>query len=221
MLNLLSSIIFLKQKMCAYIAVLDNSHYFTTMPNFNTLRLGPLDGSSCDTLGLDNHPVSRFRYEQDSMDYLSIDFVDLSYFEPTSWSWSFGDGQTSTERFPSHTYEQAGVYEVCQTVSNVHSSHTSCDTLFLGVSSLEDVEEKRHITVVPNPVEDMMRVAIHDYLPQQAIIRLYNLEGQLVVQQALSGVTELIDLSSLTAGVYVYKLYDGIKHLGGGKVVKM
>ena len=137
-----------------------NTHYFTTMPNFNTLRLGPLDGSSCDTLGLDNHPVSRFRYEQDSMDYLSIDFVDLSYFEPTSWSWSFGDGQTSTERFPSHTYEQAGVYEVCQTVSNVHSSHTSCDTLFLGVSSLEDVEEKRHITVFPNPVEDMMRVCL-------------------------------------------------------------
>ena len=97
----------------------------------------------------------------------------------------------------------------------------SCDTLFLGVSSLEDVEEKRHITVFPNPVEDMMRVAIHDYLPQQAIIRLYNLEGQLVVQQALSGVTELIDLSSLTSGVYVYKLYDGIQHLGGGKVVKM
>ena len=41
------------------------------------------------------------------------------------------------------------------------------------------------------------------------------------MQQALSGVTELIDLSSLTSGVYVYELYDGIQHLGGGKVVKM
>ena len=192
-----------------------------TVSTFPTLRLGPLDGSPCDTLGLDNHPVSRFRYEQDSSDFLSLDFVDLSFYEPTDWSWSFGDGQTSTERFPSHSYEQAGVYEVCQTVSNLNSSHTSCDTLFLGVSSLEDVEEKRHITVFPNPVEDMMRVAIHDYLPQQAIIRLYNLEGQLVVKQALSGVTELIDLSSLTSGVYVYKLYDGVQHLGGGKVVKM
>ena len=34
-------------------------------PNTNTWRLGPLDGSSCDTLGLDNNPVSRFWYEQD------------------------------------------------------------------------------------------------------------------------------------------------------------
>ena len=57
-----------------------------TIPNHNTLRLGPLDGSTCDTLGLDNNPVSRFRYEQDTLDFLSFDFVDLSYFEPRDGS---------------------------------------------------------------------------------------------------------------------------------------
>jgi len=31
-----------------------------TIPNFNTYRLGPLDGSFCDTLGIDNQPISRF-----------------------------------------------------------------------------------------------------------------------------------------------------------------
>ena len=44
------------------------------------------------------------RYEQDSVDYLAIDFTDLSYYEPTSWEWDFGDGSTSTEQYPSHRY---------------------------------------------------------------------------------------------------------------------
>ena len=29
-----------------------------------------------------------------------------------TWLWDFGDGQTSTLRYPSHTYTEAGVYEV-------------------------------------------------------------------------------------------------------------
>ncbi|MDP1818004.1 MAG: hypothetical protein Q8K92_26365, partial [Leadbetterella sp.] len=33
-------------------------------------RLGPLDNSLCDTLGLDNHPVAWYRYEQDTLDFL-------------------------------------------------------------------------------------------------------------------------------------------------------
>ena len=55
-----------------------------TIPNFNTYRLGPLDGSSADTLGLDNNPVSRFWYEQDSIDFLTSQFWDcLLYTSPS------------------------------------------------------------------------------------------------------------------------------------------
>ncbi|MFQ5446394.1 MAG: hypothetical protein ACE5FF_05625, partial [Saprospiraceae bacterium] len=33
-----------------------------SIPNFPNYRLGPLDGSPCDTLGLDNHPLAGFTY---------------------------------------------------------------------------------------------------------------------------------------------------------------
>ncbi len=39
-------------------------------------------------------------------------FKDLSTNSPTSWSWDFGDGGSSTEQNPSHTYTTPGVYSV-------------------------------------------------------------------------------------------------------------
>lgn len=197
------------------------TYYTSTMPTFNTLRLGPIDGGACDTLGIDNNPVSHFRYEQDSLDYLDLDFIDLSYYEPTEWEWDFGDGTESTERFPSHRYEVEGAYKVCLTVSNQFSSDMRCDTLYLGVSSLEQVTAERHISLFPNPVEDVTRVAFHDYLPKKANIRFYDLQGRLVLIENLNEVVQLVDLSGLAAGAYVYEVWDGSKRLKIGKVVRI
>lgn len=49
---------------------------------------------------------------------LTVRFSDKSTSSPTSWSWSFGDGGTSTEQNPSHTYLRPGIYTVKLKVSN-------------------------------------------------------------------------------------------------------
>ncbi len=41
-----------------------------------------------------------------------VSFLDRSTGAPTSWEWLFGDGGTSTDRHPSHTYAKAGAYNV-------------------------------------------------------------------------------------------------------------
>ena len=41
-----------------------------------------------------------------------VAFRDRSYGEITSWKWSFGDGETSTERNPIHHYTKAGEFIV-------------------------------------------------------------------------------------------------------------
>lgn len=43
----------------------------------------------------------------------TVQFSNLSQFaDPNSYFWDFGDGTTSTQQNPSHTYRQAGVYTV-------------------------------------------------------------------------------------------------------------
>ena len=89
------------------------------------------------------------------------------------------------------------------------------------MTSLDEQIEDRHITLFPNPVETVTRVAIHDYLPQSAVMRIYNQSGQMVQMTTLGGVTTTVDMSALTSGVYVYEVWDGVKRLSGGKVFKM
>jgi len=48
---------------------------------------------------------------------LEVQFIDESTGEITQWAWDFGDGGTSTERSPSHTYSAAGEYTVSLTVT--------------------------------------------------------------------------------------------------------
>ena len=55
---------------------------------------------------------------------MKVNFIDQSVNNPTSWSWNFGDGQTSTEQNPSHSYTSEGVYTVALTVKNAFGTDT-------------------------------------------------------------------------------------------------
>jgi len=55
---------------------------------------------------------------------LAVQFTDLSTGSPNSWSWSFGDGGTSTVQNPSHTYNTSGTYSVSLTAANANGSNT-------------------------------------------------------------------------------------------------
>ncbi len=55
---------------------------------------------------------------------LTVDFTDKSKGDPSSWSWDFGDGATSTEQNPTHTYDESGDFTVKLTVSNSEGSDT-------------------------------------------------------------------------------------------------
>lgn len=64
-------------------------------------------------------PVAEFTSSAESVnDSLIVTFIDTSKGEPTFWLWDFGDGNTSTEQNPIHTYAEPGNYYVTLIVSN-------------------------------------------------------------------------------------------------------
>ncbi len=74
-----------------------------------------------------------------AVNYLSVSFTDTSYDvnnDIVSWSWNFGDANTSTEQNPMHTYAQAGTYDVTLTTTDAEGMSDS-KTMSVVVSDVD------------------------------------------------------------------------------------
>ncbi len=81
---------------------------------------------------------------------LAVQFTDSSTGNLTSWSWDFGDGNTSAEQSPAHTYVTAGTYTVSLTVTNTEGSDTKIEADYIIVSEPEAPPEE-DVTETPTP----------------------------------------------------------------------
>jgi len=68
---------------------------------------------------------------------LTVSFTNLSIGDWTSSSWDFGDGATSTDENPSHSYTTPGTYTVSLTVTGSGGSDTETKTDYIQVSTLD------------------------------------------------------------------------------------
>lgn len=169
-------------------------------PNY---RLGPIDGSICDSLGIDNIPWAWWRYDQDTLEYLNFEFTDLSAYEVTQWDWSFGDGTNSSERNPMHRYANNGIYEVCLIAANKNGSDTLCRTLYVGTSSMDQPNDKIKIEYFPNPCADYLMVNVKDYIPVKMILSIIDLHGKEVLNKKIYEGSNGIDVHHLSMSVYI------------------
>ncbi|MEO0216878.1 MAG: SBBP repeat-containing protein, partial [candidate division WOR-3 bacterium] len=64
---------------------------------------------------------------------LTVQFTDKSTGNITNWSWNFGDGGTSTQQNPSHTYNIPGDFTVTLTVNGPGGSATETKTNYIHV----------------------------------------------------------------------------------------
>ena len=80
-------------------------------------------------------PLALFEYEVDDLTVLFIDLSEIvNEIELDSWLWNFGNGNTSSESTPVHTYSQGGSYDVNLTVTNIYGmeSEPHTETVQLG-----------------------------------------------------------------------------------------
>ena len=64
---------------------------------------------------------------------LTVAFTDRSTGYPVAWNWNFGDGTTSTEQNPQHTYWAGGDYTVSLTASNEYGVTTASKDYYVHV----------------------------------------------------------------------------------------
>lgn len=135
---------------------------------------------------------------------------------PYGYDWDWGDGSAhDTTAYPSHTYNTAGWYTICLTLTDANACVSfSCqnDSLYkmsAAMITVNVVNTSAGIQAVskpalqfsyfPNPAHNEVRVQTSP--AREATFNLYDLSGRLLMTRSLAGRLTL-DVSQLSEGIY-------------------
>ena len=203
-------------QVCQHCVELPTKNAFS-MPNFPNYRLGPMEGSPCDTLRAP--PTAAFTYSQSGP--LRYRFQDSSYHDIRTWQWDFGDGHTDSIPRPEHVYEVEGAYNVCLTVSNPRGADTLCQVVEAQFTSTGETGRAILAEVFPNPSGGPLWLRTAGLSGSEPVVlELYSTAGQLLRRStAAANGEEEIAVEELPAGVYYYRVLRAGLVLGNGKWV--
>ncbi len=156
-----------------------------------------------------SEPVASFNYVNGGS---SIQFNNASEYSVSN-VWDFGDGATSMEENPTHTFAD-GTYSPCLMVQNDCGADTICQTIL--VTSMNDIKNIfRGIQLAPNPTSDFFNLSNSGDTQYLFDASLLNLVGQVVLPIGIvdlkRGTQKTIDVNHLPAGVYWLKLIESGK----------
>lgn len=138
--------------------------YNNTSPFISGCCVCPFPNASC------GGPSYTFRAREIAADFsanvtsgsapLKVKFTDLSTGSPNTWLWSFGDGSSSSEKNPLHTYTMPGVYTVTLKSSQMQTG----PGYEAGISSTKTKDN--YITVTGSPAPQGNPASRQVSLPQ-------------------------------------------------------
>lgn len=76
--------------------------------------------SFSETFTIDPSPTASFSFPSPNCTNVAVPFTDASFTSIDSWSWNFGDGGTSLNQNPNHSYAVAGDYTVDLLVADIY-----------------------------------------------------------------------------------------------------
>lgn len=145
-----------------------------------------------------------------------VQFTDLSA-NAVAWKWNFGDGGTSTDQHPVHTYSLVNTYVVSLEAKGADGcADTFIDTVVVEGwnTAIEDLENyNSRILVYPNPSEGLFYAKFSFDTPAEVDIYITDIVGRVVLNSGQKVVgTEVVqlDISGVSSGIYLLK----IKHHG-------
>jgi PKD repeat protein len=153
------------------------------LPGNRTIRLIVSNGFGKDTLSetvvVRGFPTAVF---SQVLNGLTVNFTNNSA-NADSFLWEFGDGNTSTEKNPSHTYTTAGTYTVTLRSINNCRETVKTTTITLTSGTVEQTGLNK-VQILPNPNSGQFQVAITNTNdPLDIRLQLFDATGRLVKEQ--------------------------------------
>jgi PKD repeat protein len=158
-------------------------------------------------------PDATFDYGERSGKSIAFRSKDANIASST---WNFGDGNTSTDKDPTHIYASAGKYKVTHTITTSAGCMTVVeDTITVtGTAGLNDPGNGNSVQVYPNPFTSDIVISYSLNTSTLVNLQLFDVSGRVIKEWSqltqLSGShTLILDGTDLKAGVYLLKLNAG------------
>jgi hypothetical protein len=153
---------------------------------------------------------------------------------PLSYSWDWGDGNTSVGPTPTHTYATAGLYTICQTVTDANGCvDTYCDssnlyrlnsnsviiniTVVSGITGSMEVDAPINLFCYPNPSSSILNIVSSETMIN---FQLYDLNGNTIRVGDINDKSFEISIENLPVATYILEVQT---HFGISKrkIIKM
>jgi PKD repeat protein len=121
-----------------------------------------------------------------------------------SYQWSFGDGTSSMGQTVTHTYNVAGLYEVCLKIK----TRMGCETRICKTLRVPGNNNQPVLVITPNPVINQMHATFFSTHTETVNIKIMNQFGVVVRTYTRSAITGSntwgFDLGTLMPGIYTF-----------------
>jgi|JI9StandDraft_1071089.scaffolds.fasta_scaffold47582_2 PKD repeat protein len=186
--------------------------------------------TKCDSVIITNasatnpcSPTVMFGMVKDSLQTLNWYAIPNYPNNVTGATWNWGDGSSTTNLYPSHTYSAAGLYSICVTasvscgtvtatycyVANIFKSSQDNSILTLNVRQSiptglqQQSNETKELKVFPNPSAGEFTLLLTGSNRESVDLVVYNLLGEKVFAKQYAKQDQLnLDLNQLSSGQY-------------------
>lgn len=150
-----------------------------------------------------------------------------------SFFWNFGDGTTSTDKLPTHTFASDTLYNVCLTASTIGDSCTYCHIIgkdSLGnpvlkkkgfsanvvpykpvITNINDLWQNNSVNIIyPNPATNQITIQNDAFdITSETEVIIYGVDGKTLFKQYLAKNRSEINVSCFAKGIYLLQLRNG------------
>jgi hypothetical protein len=161
-------------------------------------------------------PLASFTYN--TSNGKQVKFTNSS-LNSTNFNWNFGDGVTSENYNPTHTYLKSGTYTAQLIANKCDISNTTFQTINITIPlGVNEITETNNLKIYPNPVTITLNVKQN--LSNKITYKIVSITGQEILTGIINNSDNQINVSLLSDGIYFLQLFDNNKSLGQEKFEK-